>query len=88
MFQSVWECNDGSVLAYFSNVIKGIEIYVDNWMMCPAANIHWFLIKKGCDEDNVNRMLAKCFSPDEMVKIGNVSYSGPLAVLKENSTST
>ena len=52
-------------------------------MMCPAANIHWFLIKKGCGEEDVNHMLAKCFSPDELVKISNVSYNGPLAVLKE-----
>ena len=51
-------------------------------MVCPAANIHCFLIKKGCDEDDVNRMLAKCFSPDELAKIGYVLYNGPLAVLK------
>ena len=82
VFQSVWECEDRLVLAYFSNVIKDIETYVDNWMMCPAANINWFLIKKGCDKGDVNRMLAKCFSPDKMVKIGNVSYNGPLVVLK------
>ena len=30
VFQNVWEYKDGSVLAYFSNVIKDIEIYVDN----------------------------------------------------------
>ena len=54
-------------------------------MICPAANIHWFLIKKGCNKDDVNRMLAKCFGPDEMVKIGNVSYNGPLVVLKKSS---
>ena len=46
VFQSVWEMEDGSVLAFFSTVIQGIETYVDNWMMCPAANLYWFLIKK------------------------------------------
>ena len=61
----MWECKDKSVLAYFSSAIKDIDPYVDNWMMCPAANIHWFLIKKGCDEDEVKRMLAKCFSPEK-----------------------
>ena len=40
-------------MAFFSNVILDIETYVDNWMMCLAANIHWFLIKKGCDKDDV-----------------------------------
>lgn len=28
-------------------------------------------------------MLTKCFSPEELVKIGKISYSGPMAVLKE-----
>ena len=83
VFKSIWECGDRSVLPYCSNVIKDIEIYVENWMICPPANIHWFLIKKGCGEDDVNCMLAKCFSPDKMVKIGIVSYNGPLVVLKK-----
>ena len=30
VFQSVWECDNESVLAYFSNVIKDIETYVEN----------------------------------------------------------
>ena len=28
-------------------------------------------------------MLKKCFSPEELVKKGKVSYNGPMAVLKE-----
>ena len=28
-------------------------------------------------------MLEKCFSPDEVFKINDVSYNGPLAVLEE-----
>lgn len=56
-------------MVLFSNLIKDIEMYVNNWIMCPAANIHWFLIKKGCDKDDVISMLEKCFSPDEVVKI-------------------
>ena len=46
VFQSVWELEDESVLAFFSNVIQDIETYGDKWMMCPAANIYWFLLKK------------------------------------------
>ena len=53
-------------------------------MTCPASNILWFSIKKGCDEEDVYNMLKKCFSPEELVKIGRVSYSGPMAVLKES----
>ena len=72
-------------MVLFSNVIKDIETYVTNWMMCPAANSHWFLAKKGCNEEDVINMLEKYFSPDEVVKIDNVQYNEPLAILKEKN---
>ena len=53
-------------------------------MTCPASNIHWFLIKKECVEEDVENMLKKCFSPEELIKIGKVSYNGPMVVLKES----
>ena len=30
VFQGVWEMEDGSVMAFFSNAILDIETYVDN----------------------------------------------------------
>ena len=33
VFQSVWEMEDGAVMALFSNVIVDIETCVDNWAM-------------------------------------------------------
>ena len=32
----------------------------------------------------MNNILKKCFSPEELVKIGKISYNGPMAVLKES----
>ena len=68
---------------FFSNVILDIETYIDNWMRCPAAQIYWFMFKKGCEEEDVSRMLTCSFSPDEVAKINKVSCNGPLAILKE-----
>ena len=59
-------------------------MYINNWVTCLATNIHWFLIKKGCDKEDVENMLKKCFSPEELIKIGKVSYNGPMVVLKES----
>ena len=84
VFQGDWEKEDGTALTFFSNVIPDIQKYVDNWMTCPASNIHWFLIKKECVEEDVENMLKKCFSPEELIKIGKVSYNGPMVVLKES----
>ena len=71
-------------MVFFSNVIQGIQTYVNNRMTCPAPNIHWILIKKECDKEDVENMSKKCFSPEELIKIGKVSYNGPMAVLKES----
>ena len=83
VFQSVFTLEDGTAMVFFSNVIKDIETYVMNWTTCPAANIYYFLMRKGCDGEDVEKMLQECFSPDELVKIKNVSVNGPMAVLKE-----
>ena len=88
VFRSIWEKELGTVLVFFSNVIQDIQTYGNNWMTFPAPNIHWFLTKKGCDEEDVNNMLKKCFSPEELVKTGKVSYNEPMAVLKKHFTWT
>ena len=44
-------------MVFFSNVTRNIETYVKNWMQCPAANIYWFLIFKGCNQEDVSKML-------------------------------
>jgi len=86
VFQSVWTMEDGTAMVFFSNVIRDIQSYVMNWTMCPAANIYWFLVKKGCDDEDAQKMLKECFSPDELVKIENVAFDGVMAVLKEQIT--
>ena len=68
VFQSSWVMEDGTMIVLFSNVIKDTKAYVTNWMMCPAANIHWFLGKRGCDEEDAIKVLEKCFSPNEVTK--------------------
>jgi hypothetical protein len=86
VFQSVWTMEDGTAMVFFSNVIRDIQSYVMNWTMCPAANIYWFLVKKGCNEEDVRNMLEGCFSPEELIKIKNVAFHGEMAVLKEKIT--
>ena len=53
--------------------------------MCPAANIYWFLVFKGCNQEDVYKMLEHCFSPDELVEVRNTEYDKfkQTAVLKE-----
>ena len=43
----------GGVTEYFSYVLPEIKPYVEQWTQCPVAQIHWFLLQKGCDIDDV-----------------------------------
>ena len=72
-------------MVFFSNVIRNIETYAKNWMQCPIANIDLFLTFKGYNQEDVSKILEQCFSPEELVKIGNTEYnsSQQLAVFKE-----
>ena len=71
------------MMVFFSNAIKNIETYVTNWTRCPAANIYWFLLKKGCNQNDIVNMLTCCFSPQEVVKISNISFDGTMVMLKQ-----
>ena len=70
-------------MVFFSNVIKHIETYVTNWTRCPAANIYWFLLKKGCNQNDIVNMLTCCLSPQEVVKISNITFDGTMALPKQ-----
>ena len=43
MFQSAWELEDILTMVFFSSVIDRIIDYVKNYILCPAANLYWFL---------------------------------------------
>ena len=48
----------------------------------PHSLDFWFLVKKGCDEEDVTRMVTGSCTPDEVAKINKVSATGPVAILK------
>lgn len=48
--------SDGSVTGNFSSVLDGVRNYVGKWLLCPAAQIYWFLVKKGCNLEDIKYM--------------------------------
>ena len=46
----------GGVTGYFSSVLPEIKSYIEQWTQCPAAQIYWFLLRKGCNYEDVSAM--------------------------------
>ena len=65
----------GTHTGYFSSVITGHGAYVENFSLCPAANIFWFLLRKGVVKDDVVKMIKGSFSITEQQKCTNSVYS-------------
>ena len=68
VFQRSREKEDGSVIAFFSSMITPISTYVENWTVCAAANLHWVLMCKRINEDDVNKLLKESLSPRNCLK--------------------
>ncbi len=58
--RKVWIClsknTNGSFTGYFSSMVAEIKDYVQI-ITCPAAQVFWWLRRRGCLTDDVNRMI-------------------------------
>ena len=77
--EKVWLCvskgTEGTYTGYFLSVIGGIRSYIPNWSLCPAAQIFWFLLRKGCVKEDVVKMIKGCFSIAEQRKCTKSRFS-------------
>ena len=53
----------GGVTGYFSCVLPEVKSYIEQWSQCLAAQIYWFLLRKGCNFEDVSAMIKGCFQP-------------------------
>jgi hypothetical protein len=57
----VWTClsmgTNGMTTGYFSSIVPAIRDHVAAFVLCPAAQVYWWLHRKGCLTQNVNRLI-------------------------------
>jgi hypothetical protein len=51
-----------------------INNHVMNFVTCPGAQVYWWLRRRGCLAEDVNRMVHHCFTLDQQQKITKSKY--------------
>ena len=76
--KKVWIClakrSNGNYTGYFSSVVEPINTHVKNFVACPGAQVYWWLRRRGCLTEDVNRMVRHCFTLDQQQKITRSKY--------------
>jgi hypothetical protein len=76
--KKVWLCvnleSNGIYTGYFSSVVEEIKAYVPAFIRCPAAQVYYWVKRKGCLGKDVNRLIRKCFTVEQQQKVTNSKY--------------
>jgi hypothetical protein len=77
--KKVWLCvnlekSNGIYTGYFSSVVEEIKACVAAFIRCPAAQVYYWLKRKGCLGKDVNRLIRKCFTVEQQQKFTKSKY--------------
>ena len=81
----VVEGYNGLVCGFFSSVDHGIKDHIPLIRTTIAAQLYYFLIKRGCTGESIKRMFNKVFTMDQNRKVTGSKFSKKtgMAVVKE-----
>ncbi len=78
MTHKVWIClstgTNGMTTGYFSSVVLEIRDHVAAFTMCPAAQVYWWLRRRGCLMEDVNQLIRHCFTISQQQKVTKSKY--------------
>jgi hypothetical protein len=76
--RKVWICmargSKRNYTGYFSSVVTLISTHVTNFVACPGAQVYWWLRRRGCLAEDVNKLVRHCFTLDQQQKITKSKY--------------
>lgn len=74
----IWICMstglNGRTTGYFSSVVQEISEHVEAFIACPGAQVYWWLRRRGCLTDDINRLIRHCFSLFQQQKVTASKY--------------
>jgi hypothetical protein len=74
----VWIClstgTNGMTTGYFSSVVPEIRDHVAAFTMCPAAQVYWWLRRRGCLTEDINQLIRHCFTISQQQKVTKSKY--------------
>ena len=87
--KKVWLCvtreSNGIHTGYFSSMVEEIKSHVAAFVRCLAAQVYYWLKRKGCIGEDVNRLIQKCFTVEQQQKVTTSKYikDRGVAVMKD-----
>ncbi len=76
--KKVWIClSTGSnwmSTGYFSSVVKDIKEHVAAFVLCPGAQVYWWLRRRGCITEDINQLIRQCFTLSQQQKVTKSKY--------------
>jgi hypothetical protein len=74
----VWIClstrTNGMATGYFSSIVPEIWDHVAAFTMCPAAQVYWWLRRRGYLTEEVNRLIRHCFTISQQQRVTKSKY--------------
>jgi hypothetical protein len=74
----VWTClsmgMNGMTTGYFSSIIPAVRDHVAALVLCPAAQVYWWLCRRGCLTEDVNRLIRHCFTLSQQQRVTKSKY--------------
>jgi hypothetical protein len=83
--EKVWIClstgTNGVTTGYFSSVVAEIKEHMAAFVLCPVAQVYWWLGCRGCLTEDINCLIWHCFTLSQQQKVTNSKYVKMQAML-------
>jgi hypothetical protein len=65
---------DSMSTGYFTSVVKGIKEHVLAFILCPGAQVFWWLCRMGCIIEDVNCLIRHCLTLSQQQNVTKSKY--------------
>jgi hypothetical protein len=65
---------NGVTTGYFSSVVEEIKEHMAAFVLCPEAQVYWWLQRRGCITDDINQLIRHCFTLSQQQKVTKSKY--------------
>jgi hypothetical protein len=76
--KKVWIClstgTNGMSTGCFSSVVEDIKEHMAAFVLCPGVQVYWWLRRRGCVTEDINRMIRHCFTLSQQQKVTQSKY--------------
>jgi hypothetical protein len=76
--KKIWICPaknaNGGISGYFSSIVAEIKDYVQNFITCPVVQVYWWLQRRGCLLEDINKLIRYCFTLKQQKRVTRLKY--------------